>query len=105
MKSFKNNLVWILFMVFIIGALVMLLTTAPNPLAPARYLGTETPPLQVQWGDKDVITPTRCVDWFGAATPHAEVHVFRGVGHLPMLERPAVCARRYRDFLRRRAAA
>jgi hypothetical protein len=35
MKSFKNNLVWILFMVFIIGALVMLLTTGPDPFAPA----------------------------------------------------------------------
>ena len=34
MKSFKNNLVWIIFMVFIIGALVMLLTTGPNPLVP-----------------------------------------------------------------------
>mgnify|MGYP004445916505 FL=1 len=72
-----------------------------DPLAPARYLGTETPPLQVQWGDKDVITPTRCVDWFGAATPHAEVHVFRGVGHLPMLEKPGRSARVLEDFIRR----
>ncbi|TVT36181.1 alpha/beta fold hydrolase [Marinobacter vinifirmus] len=72
-----------------------------DPLAPARYLGTGTPPLQVQWGDKDVITPTRCVDWFGAATPHAEVHVFRGVGHLPMLEKPGRSARVLEDFIRR----
>jgi tetratricopeptide (TPR) repeat protein len=34
MKSFKNNLVWIIFMVFIIGTLVMLLTTGPDPLGP-----------------------------------------------------------------------
>lgn len=34
MKTFKNNVVWIIFMVFIIGALVMLLTTGPDPLAP-----------------------------------------------------------------------
>jgi len=34
MKSFKNNLIWILFMVFIIGTLVMLLSTGPDPLAP-----------------------------------------------------------------------
>jgi len=72
-----------------------------DPLAPARYLGTGTPPLQVQWGDKDVITPTRCVDWFGAATPHAEVHVFRGVGHLPMLEKPGRSSRVLEDFIRR----
>lgn len=72
-----------------------------DPLAPARYLGAATPPLQVQWGDKDVITPTRCVDWFEAATPQAEVHVFRGVGHLPMLESPGRSARVLEAFIRR----
>lgn len=55
-------------------------------LAPARYLSPQSPPLQVQWGDKDEITPTRCLDWLSAATPQAEVHLFRDVGHLPMLE-------------------
>ncbi len=44
MKSFKNNLVWILFMVFIIGTLVMLLTTGPDPLAPPpQYSATVEP--------------------------------------------------------------
>ncbi|MBZ0335451.1 alpha/beta fold hydrolase [Marinobacter sp. AL4B] len=59
-----------------------------DPMAPTRYLGSQTPPLQVQWGDKDTITPTRCVDWFKSATPEADIQVFRGVGHLPMLENP-----------------
>ncbi|MDK9558426.1 alpha/beta fold hydrolase [Marinobacter sp. M216] len=72
-----------------------------DALAPARYLGTTTPPLQVQWGDRDVITPTRCVNWFATATPHAEVHVFRGVGHLPMLESPARSAAVLQDFVQR----
>ncbi|KAA1174233.1 alpha/beta fold hydrolase [Marinobacter salinexigens] len=72
-----------------------------DALAPARYLGHQTPPLQVQWGDRDVITPTRCVDWFESATPHAEVHVFRGVGHLPMLETPARSARVLMEFVDR----
>ncbi|MBW7471856.1 alpha/beta fold hydrolase [Marinobacter sp. F4218] len=72
-----------------------------DALAPARYLGTTTPPLQVQWGDRDVITPTRCVNWFATATPHAEVHVFRGVGHLPMLENPARSAAVLQDFVQR----
>jgi len=72
-----------------------------DALAPARYLGAETPPLQVQWGDKDVITPTRCVDWFATATPQAEVHVFRGVGHLPMLENPGRSAAVLKAFIRR----
>lgn len=70
-------------------------------LAPARYLNPESPPLQIQWGERDVITPTRCVDWFGQATPHAELHVFRGVGHLPMLETPRRSAEALVGFIRR----
>jgi pimeloyl-ACP methyl ester carboxylesterase len=72
-----------------------------DALAPARYLGPETPPLQVQWGDRDVITPTRCVDWFCSATPRAEIHMFRGVGHLPMLETPGRSAAALENFVRR----
>ncbi|MEX2476540.1 alpha/beta fold hydrolase [Marinobacter sp.] len=72
-----------------------------DALAPARHLGTNTPPLQVQWGDRDVITPTRCVDWFRTATPQADIHVFRGVGHLPMLENPGRSAATLTRFIRR----
>ena len=72
-----------------------------DALAPARYLGPGTPPLQVQWGEKDVITPTRCVNWFRTATPDADVHVFRGVGHLPMLENPGRSAKVLETFIRR----
>ncbi|MBE0486604.1 alpha/beta hydrolase [Marinobacter sp.] len=72
-----------------------------DALAPARYLSPESPPLQVQWGDRDVITPTRCVDWFKTATPDAELHVFRGVGHLPMLENPGHSAKVLETFIRR----
>ncbi len=72
-----------------------------DALAPARYLSADTPPMQVQWGDRDVITPTRCVNWFSAATPQAEVHVFKGVGHLPMLERPRKSAEALKGFIGR----
>lgn len=72
-----------------------------DALAPARYLGDSTPPLQVQWGDRDVITPTRCVDWFRTATPDADIHVFRGVGHLPMLENPGRSAATLAGFIQR----
>ncbi|MFV8572178.1 alpha/beta fold hydrolase [Marinobacter sp. SBS5] len=72
-----------------------------DPIAPTRYLGNQTPPLQIQWGDKDTITPTRCVDWFKTATPTAEVHVFRGVGHLPMLESPGRSAAVLAGFVER----
>lgn len=33
MKPFKNNLAWIIFMVFFVSTLVMLLTTGPNPFS------------------------------------------------------------------------
>lgn len=74
-----------------------------DAMAPARYLGPQTPPLLVQWGDKDVITPTRCVDWLRSSTPHAEIHMFRGVGHLPMLETPGRSASVLETFVRRHA--
>ncbi len=74
-----------------------------DALAPARYLGPDTPPLQVQWGDRDVITPARCVRWFETATPDAEVHVFRRVGHLPMLETPGKSAAVLARFVERHA--
>lgn len=72
-----------------------------DALAPARYLGPDTPPLQVQWGDRDVITPTRCVDWFRTATPNADIRLFRNVGHLPMLEIPGLSARALAGFVER----
>lgn len=72
-----------------------------DALAPARYLGPDTPPLQVQWGDRDVITPTRCVEWFRKFTPNADIRVFRGVGHLPMLENPGRSARALAEFVER----
>lgn len=68
-------------------------------LAPARYLGNSQIPLQVQWGDRDVITPTRCVDYFRTATPHADIHLFRGIGHLPMLEAPDRSAKALISFV------
>lgn len=64
-----------------------------DALAPMRYLGSQPMPLQVQWGDRDTITPTRCVDYFRRTTPAADIRLFRGVGHLPMLEVPGRSAR------------
>lgn len=75
-----------------------------DALAPARYLGAQTPPLQVQWGDRDLITPTRCVDWFHSATPGAEIHMFRGLGHLPMLESPWRSASVFARFVQQHGA-
>lgn len=70
-----------------------------DPHAPARYLKNLQSPLQVQWGDRDVITSPRCVDWLRTAVPGADFRVFKGVGHLPMLEAPGRSARALIEFV------
>lgn len=72
-----------------------------DALAPARYLAKQQVPLQVQWGDRDIITPTRCVDYFQRVRPDADIRLFRGVGHLPMVEVPRRSARALADMVRR----
>src|SRR5690606_36894237 len=34
-----------------------------DPIAPARHLKQLKTPLQVQWGERDTITPVACLDW------------------------------------------
>lgn len=74
---------------------------AADPYAPTTALGKDTAPLLVIWGDRDQITPPSCVDFYRGATPHAEVHMMRGVGHLPMLENPRRSFNILRDFIGR----
>ncbi|MCH8497763.1 MAG: alpha/beta fold hydrolase [Marinobacter sp.] len=76
-----------------------------DPWAPLRHLRDGERPLLVQWGDRDVVTPTACVDWFRQHTPSAQITVFRRVGHLPMMETPLHSAQVLTDFIRRVPAA
>ncbi|WP_214414277.1 alpha/beta fold hydrolase [Sphaerisporangium fuscum] len=46
-------------------------------------------PTLVLWGSADRVTPLPDEARLSAALPHAQVHVFDGVGHLPHAERPA----------------
>ncbi len=71
-----------------------------DPLAPARHLKQLKTPLQVQWGERDTITPIACLDWLRAAQPDADYRVFKGIGHLPMLETPGKSARALAEFVR-----
>ena len=55
-------------------------------------------PTLIVWGDHD-----RALDVSGAAIlagllPKAEVEVMPNIGHVPMMEAPGRCARRYRQF-------
>lgn len=69
--------------------------------APVRYLQDSRIPLQVHWGDRDVITPTACVAYFQRPAINADIQLYRGVGHLPMLEVPRRSARALTAFIDR----
>jgi pimeloyl-ACP methyl ester carboxylesterase len=50
-----------------------------------RYHG----PVHAVWGDRDRLVPLSHRDGVLAAFPQARIHVWRGMGHHPMRERPA----------------
>lgn len=74
---------------------------AADTYAPVRYLEGSEIPLQVHWGDRDVITPTACVDYFRRPAITADIQLYTGVGHLPMLEVPRRSARALANFIAR----
>ncbi|BES69245.1 alpha/beta fold hydrolase [Marinobacter nanhaiticus D15-8W] len=75
-----------------------------DPYAPTTALTKDMAPLLVIWGDRDQITPPSCVDFYRKTTPHAEVHMMRGIGHLPMLENPRRSFGILRDFIGRHSS-
>jgi pyruvate dehydrogenase E2 component (dihydrolipoamide acetyltransferase) len=54
-------------------------------------------PVEVVWGAEDRLLPVSGVALARAARPGLPVHVLHGIGHLPMLERPAELAGLIRD--------
>jgi pimeloyl-ACP methyl ester carboxylesterase len=56
-------------------------------------------PTLIMWGDRDAILPVKHFDAARSAMPHAQAHLFRGVGHLPQLESPDEFADRVLAFL------
>jgi pimeloyl-ACP methyl ester carboxylesterase len=52
---------------------------------PVMYDG----PVSAVWGDRDALVPARHRHALRMALPHAEVHVWRAMGHHPQRERPA----------------
>ncbi|RFA26829.1 hypothetical protein CAI21_16255 [Alkalilimnicola ehrlichii] len=74
-------------------------------LAPASLrsseLGQIRAPTLILWGDCDRVIDVSCTEAFKALIPHAEVTVFPGVGHLPMMEIPRQAAQALRHFWRK----
>ena len=60
---------------------------------------TNPRPTMIIWGDRDRILPAHHLDAARRALPHAETHLFRGVGHMPQIERPDEFADRVQAFL------
>lgn len=64
------------------------LSMAKNPL-----------PTMIMWGQEDRILDVSAAEAFKKLIPHATVHIFADVGHLPMVEIPDESAEVYQQFL------
>jgi pimeloyl-ACP methyl ester carboxylesterase len=53
-----------------------------------RLYLAETLPLLIIWGDRDPIIPVAHAEEAHAQLPSSQLEIFKGVGHLPQLERP-----------------
>lgn len=57
-------------------------------------------PTLIMWGDRDEVLDVSCAATFKQLIPHARTCIFKDVGHLPMLEAPALTARALRSHWR-----
>ncbi|WP_430461296.1 alpha/beta fold hydrolase [Thalassolituus sp. LLYu03] len=62
-------------------------------------LGELKAPAMLWWGDHDRLLHVSAVDRWKAGIPQLEVHVFKGYGHMPMMEMPGDTADLYHQFL------
>lgn len=62
-------------------------------------LKTLTVPTLIMWGDKDALIPVSDAQRFAADIPGARVHIYEGLGHVPMEEDGPRTAADARDFL------
>ncbi|MDF1762384.1 MAG: alpha/beta hydrolase [Oleibacter sp.] len=60
-----------------------------------------TMPVQILWGSDDHILDVSAVDEFKRYLPQAEVVIFDGIGHVPMVEAPGKTADAVTDFVGR----
>ncbi|MEY1661839.1 alpha/beta fold hydrolase [Isoalcanivorax beigongshangi] len=55
-------------------------------------------PTLIMWGDQDQVLDVSAADSFKQLIPHAQMKIFKEVGHLPMLEVPLPTARALKRF-------
>lgn len=56
-------------------------------------------PTLIVWGERDQVLPSHQLDAARKLYPHAETHLFRGIGHMPQLECPDEFATLVSTFL------
>jgi pimeloyl-ACP methyl ester carboxylesterase len=62
-------------------------------------------PTLIVWGDRDRILPATHINAAHRLIPHARLHLFEDVGHMPQIEAPDQFAELTLDFLRSDVAA
>lgn len=58
-----------------------------------------TAPAMVWWGDKDRLLDISAAPLWEAGIADVQTHIFKDVGHMPMMEVPTASAKVYSDFL------
>jgi pimeloyl-ACP methyl ester carboxylesterase len=85
-----------------------LIRLAPNryesPALEAQFKTLSTPALIV-WGVEDKILHPAGAETLCALFPNSDVRLMAGIGHLPMMEAPAVTAKDYLEFRHSRGLA
>ena len=56
-------------------------------------------PTLIMWGEEDRVLHVSAAAAFKKLIPNADVHIFKDVGHLPMLEVPSESAEVLQDFI------
>ncbi len=80
-----------------------LMTNPPQEDLPG--MTTIEMPTLVLWGEQDRVLHVSCADTYQQLIPHAQVKRLRGIGHLPMVEAPALTARCLYRFWRAHAVS
>ena len=65
----------------------------------ASTLGSITAPTLVIWGKQDDVLDVSCAFEFERLIKGSRTQILDGVGHLPMIEAPHICARTIKEFI------
>lgn len=64
-----------------------------------QQLAGNTIPTLIMWGEEDRVLDVSAAAAFNSLIPGSKVHIFEGVGHLPMVEIPNESAEVYQQFI------